>query len=175
MDSKNWFRRRLRSPSLSIRKLPRFTESSCLSLILRLGLQKLSPTSQQFMIPFKLQERLTSWREKSNAGLIVLPSAQFTTARELIIATAARLRLPTMYAYTFWVRSGGLISYGFDAQDMYRRAASTWIASSGVPECKNCLYRIPVKFELAINLKTAKALGLDVPPTLLARADEVIE
>jgi uncharacterized protein with GYD domain len=112
---------------------------------------------------------------ESNAGLIVLPGAQFTTAKELIIATAARLRLPAMYPYTYWVKSGGLISYGFDAQDMYRRAASYVDRILRGARVQELPVQNPVKFELAINLKTAKALGLEVPPTLLARADEVIE
>jgi putative tryptophan/tyrosine transport system substrate-binding protein len=120
-------------------------------------------------------EAIDKLARESNAGLIVLPGAQFTTAKELIIATAARLRLPAMYPYTYWVKSGGLISYGFDAQDMYRRAASYVDRILRGARVQELPVQNPVKFELAINLKTAKALGLDVPPMLLARADEVIE
>jgi putative ABC transport system substrate-binding protein len=113
--------------------------------------------------------------EESNAGLIVLPGARFTSAREVIIATTARVRLPTVYPYGYYARSGGLISYGFDARDMYRRAASyvdRILRGTGVGELP---VQHPVKFELVINLKTAKILGVEIPATLLASADEVIE
>jgi putative ABC transport system substrate-binding protein len=122
-----------------------------------------------------IAETIDKLARESNAGLIVLPGAQFTSARGLIIAAAARLRLPTMYPYTYWVRSGGLISYGFDAQDMYRHAASYVDRILKGATVRELPVQNPVTFELAINLKTAKALGLEVPPTLLARADEVIE
>jgi putative tryptophan/tyrosine transport system substrate-binding protein len=122
-----------------------------------------------------IAETIDKLASESNAALIVLPGAQFTTARELIIAAAGRSRLPTMYPYAYWVRSGGLISYGFDAQDMYRRAASYVDRILKGAIVRELPVQHPVTFELAINLKTAKALGLEVPPTLLARADEVIE
>jgi putative tryptophan/tyrosine transport system substrate-binding protein len=122
-----------------------------------------------------IAETIDKLASESNAALIVLPGAQFTTARELIIAAAGRSRLPTMYPYTYWVRSGGLISYGFDAQDMYRRAASYVDRILKGAIVRELPVQHPITFELAINLKTAKALGLEVPPTLLARADEVIE
>ena len=88
---------------------------------------------------------------------------------------AARHRLPTIYLFREFVVAGGLITYGPDSVDQYRRAASTSIASSRAKSRPTCRYRQPTKFELVINLKTAKALGLEVPSTLLARADEVIE
>jgi len=112
---------------------------------------------------------------RESSALIVLPGAQFTTAKELIIETAARLRLPAMYPYTYWVKSGGLISYGFDAQDMYRGAASYVDRILRGARVQELPVQNPVKFELAINLKTAKVLGLEIPPTLLARADVVID
>jgi len=125
--------------------------------------------------PAQIAGTIDKLARESNAGLIVLPGAQFTTAKELIIATAARLRLPAMYPYTYWVKSGGLISYGFDAQDMYRRAASYVDRILRGTRVQELPVQNPVNFELVINLKTATALGLTVPPTLLARADEVIE
>jgi putative tryptophan/tyrosine transport system substrate-binding protein len=125
--------------------------------------------------PAQIAGTIDKLARESNAGLIVLPGAQFTTAKELIIATAARLRLPAMYPYTYWVKSGGLISYGFDAQDMYRRAASYVDRILRGARVQELPVQNPVKFELAINFKTARALGLEVPPTLLSTADEVIE
>jgi putative tryptophan/tyrosine transport system substrate-binding protein len=112
---------------------------------------------------------------KESNGLIVLPGARFTAARRVIITTAAQLRLPAVYPYSYYARSGGLISYGFDASDMYRRAASYVDRILRGAKPADLPVQQPTKFELAINLKTARALGIDVPPTLLARADEVIE
>ena len=111
--------------------------------------------------PAQIAGTIDKLAKESNAGLIVLPGAQFTTAKELIIATAARLRLPAMYPYTYWVKDGGLISYGFDAQDMYRRAASYVDRILKGARVQELPVQHPVNFELAINLKTAKALGLD--------------
>jgi putative tryptophan/tyrosine transport system substrate-binding protein len=113
--------------------------------------------------------------KQMNAGLVVLPAARFTGAREVIIATTARVRLPTVYPYGYYARSGGLISYGFDARDMYRRSASYVHRILRGTSIGDLPVQHPVRFELVINLKTAKELGLEVPPTLLARADEVIE
>jgi putative ABC transport system substrate-binding protein len=111
----------------------------------------------------------------SNAALIVLPAARFTTARERIIATVARLRLPAVYPYSYYARSGGLISYGFDVGDMYRRAASYVDRLLKGTRVSELPVQNPAKFELVINLKTAKALGLQIPDKLIALADEVIE
>src|SRR5262249_24740681 len=109
-------------------------------------------------------------------GVIVVgPTSSVQPHRNLIIALAARHRLPAVYSGTVWSKAGGLISYGPDALDPYQRAAGyvdrilKGEKPTGLPA------QAPTKFELAINLKTAKALGIDVPPTLLARADEVIE
>ena len=111
----------------------------------------------------------------SNAGLIVLPAARFAAARDVIIRTAARLRLPTVYPYTYYAKGGGLISYGFDVRDMYRRAASYIDRILKGARVGELPVQNPAKFELVINLNTAKALGLDIPDKLLALADEVIE
>jgi putative tryptophan/tyrosine transport system substrate-binding protein len=108
-------------------------------------------------------------------GIIVLPDVFNTVNRETIIAAAARGRLPAIYPYRYYISSGGLISYGLEITDLYRRAASYIDRILKGAKLGDLPVQAPTKFELIINLKTAKALGLTVPPTLLAQADEVIE
>jgi putative ABC transport system substrate-binding protein len=91
------------------------------------------------------------------------------------IYLAAKHRLAAIYTYSFWVARGGLMSYGIDPVDMYRRAASYVDRILGGEKPADLPVQFPTKFELAINLKTTKALGLDVSPTLIAHADEVID
>ena len=109
------------------------------------------------------------------AGLIVLPDSFLNSRRELIVTATSKHRLPAIYAVSEFTRSGGLIAYGIERTDLFRRAASyvDRILTGAKPA--DLPVQQPIKFELAINLKTAKTLGLDVPPTLLAIADEVIE
>jgi len=95
--------------------------------------------------------------------------------RELIIMLAARHRLPAVYFFRYYVTSGGLISYGPDAIDQFRRAARYVDRILKGEKAADLPVQAPTKYELAINLKTAKALGLTVPPSLLSRADDVIE
>ena len=111
----------------------------------------------------------------SNGGLIVTASALAAVHRDLIITLAARHKLPAIYPFRFYVTGGGLISYGPDTIDQYRRAAGYVDRILKGEKPADLPVQAPTKYELVINLKTAKALGLDVPPTLLARADEVIE
>jgi len=110
-----------------------------------------------------------------NGGLIVLPGPITIAHRELITALAARHRLPAAYAFRFFVTGGGLLSYGIDSADQSRQAAGYVDRILKGEKPGDLPVQQPTKFELVINLKTAKALGIEVPPTLLARADEVIE
>jgi putative ABC transport system substrate-binding protein len=109
---------------------------------------------------------------------MVLPPDVFTTAKDnldLIISLAARYHVPTIYPFRFMVAAGGLISYGIDNADLYRRAPAYIDRILKGAKPADLPVQLPPKFELAVNLKTAKALGIDIPATLLARADEVIE
>ncbi|MFI5024028.1 MAG: ABC transporter substrate-binding protein [Alphaproteobacteria bacterium] len=109
------------------------------------------------------------------AGLIVPPDAFLVVHRERIIALAAQYRVPTMYQYDYFAESGGLIAYGSDVTDLFRRAAAYVDRILKGANPGDLPVQAPTKFRLVVNLKTAKALGLTVPPLLLASADEVIE
>jgi putative tryptophan/tyrosine transport system substrate-binding protein len=108
-------------------------------------------------------------------GLIVMPNVFTVTNRERIVVQAARYQIPTVYPQTPFVQAGGLLSYGVDVPDLFRRAASYVDRILKGEKPANLPVQAPTKFELAINLKTAKAIGLAIPPALLTRADEVIE
>lgn len=110
-----------------------------------------------------------------NGGLIVMPDSFTDANREEIVSLAARYHLPAVYAYRFFAESGGLLSYGADLSDNFRRAADYVDRVLKGEKPADLPVQAPTKFELVINLKTAKALGLTVPPSLLGRADEVIE
>ena len=123
----------------------------------------------------EIERAVTAFARSSNDGLIVTASALATRHRDLIIALAARLRLPAVYPYRFFVTIGGLISYGPDFVDQYRQAAGYVDRILKGEKPAEMPVQAPTKYELVINLKTAKALGLTVPPAVLARAGEVIE
>jgi len=123
----------------------------------------------------EIERAVTAFARSSNGGLIVTASALAVLHRQPIIALAARHKLPAVYYRRYFVTSGGLISYGYDVVEQFRGAAGyvDRILKGATPA--DLPVQAPTKYELVINLKTAKALGLEVPPTLLARADEVIE
>ena len=123
----------------------------------------------------EIERAVTAFARSSNDSLIVTASALATRHRDLIIALAARLRLPAVYPYRFFVTIGGLISYGPDFVDQYRQAAGYVDRILKGEKPAELPVQAATKYELAINLKTAKALGLTVPPAVLARAGEVIE
>jgi putative tryptophan/tyrosine transport system substrate-binding protein len=123
----------------------------------------------------EIERAVTAFARSSNGGLIVTASALAQRHRDLIIALAARHRLSAVYPYRHFVTAGGLSSYGPDSIDPYRCAAGYVDRILKGEKPADLPVQAPTKYELVINLKTAKALGLTVPPTLLARADEVIE
>jgi putative ABC transport system substrate-binding protein len=125
--------------------------------------------------PAELERAIAAFAGVSNGGMIVTGSARAVMNRDLIIALAARHKLPATYIERHFVAAGGLISYGVDFIDQYRQAASYVDRILKGEKPADLPVQAPTKYELVVNLKTAKALGLTVPPTLLDRADEVIE
>jgi putative ABC transport system substrate-binding protein len=123
----------------------------------------------------EVERGIAAFAGEPNGGLIVTGSGLAQLHRELIITLAARYRLPAVYPYRYFATAGGLISYGPDTIDPYRRAAGYVDRILKGEKPADLPVQAPTRYELAINLKTAKALGLDVPTQLLARADEVIE
>ena len=123
----------------------------------------------------EIERVVTAFASEPNGGLVVVSGALAFLHRDLIVTLAARHRLPAVYPYRTHVAGGGLISYGIDSIDQYRRAAGYVDRILKGEKPADLPVQAPEKFELVINLKTAKALGLEVPSSLLARADEVIE
>ena len=125
--------------------------------------------------PAEMDRTVAAFAGSPNGGLIITASGAAVVHRSLIIALAARHKLPTVYWQRHFVEAGGLISYGDDGTDQYRRAAEYVDRILKGEKPSDLPVQAPTKFETVINLKTAKALGLEIPPTMLARADEVIE
>jgi putative ABC transport system substrate-binding protein len=146
------------------------------------AIQALAPTLSVEVSPVnargeagQIERAITSFARIPNGGLIATAGAGPSLNRDLIVTLAARHKLPAVYFERNFVDAGGLVSYGTDQIDQYRRAASYVDRILKGEKPADLPVQAPIKFELVINLKTAKALGLEVPPSLLARADEVIE
>jgi len=133
------------------------------------------PVRLPVLTPVDIEQAIDKFAQEPGGGLISPPDATILPHRDLIIVLAARHRLPAVYPYRFFLTSGGLMSYGMDYADVFRRAAEYVDRILKGEKPAELPVQAPTKFELVINLKTAEALGLIVPPTLLARADEVIE
>jgi putative tryptophan/tyrosine transport system substrate-binding protein len=123
----------------------------------------------------EIERALTEFARSPNGGLILTSSALANVQRDLIIRLAAKLRLPAIYSFQFFASAGGLAAYGSDSIDPHRRAANYVDRILKGEKPGDLPVQAPTKYQLVINLKTAKVLGLTVPPSLLARADEVIE
>ena len=123
----------------------------------------------------EIERAVAAFARSSNGGMIVTPSTSAIVHRHLITMLAARYGLPAVYSFRYFVTAGGLISYGANATDQFRRAAGYVDRILKGAKPADLPVQAPTKYELVINLKTAKAIGLEVPPPLLARADEVIE
>jgi putative ABC transport system substrate-binding protein len=145
------------------------------------GIQTVSPTLKMEVSPIgvgdaaEIERGITAFARFPHSGLIVTGSALSAVHHDLIVSLAARHKLPAVYFNRFFVRNGGLVAYGADLVDQHRRAAGYVDRILKGEKPADLPVQAPTKYELAINLKTAKALGLDVPASLLARADEVIE
>jgi putative tryptophan/tyrosine transport system substrate-binding protein len=122
-----------------------------------------------------IEQAIAQLAKQGDTGLLVLPTVPNSVERQTIFSLTLQHRLPTIYPFSFFAKEGGLISYGFNNVDLFRRAAAYVARILNGENPGDLPVQAPTKFELIINLKTARALGLTIPPTLLARADEVIE
>jgi putative ABC transport system substrate-binding protein len=151
------------------------------SLGLLAAMQGVAPSLRMELRPIdvrktiEMERAIAEFARGPGGGLIVIPLGQTIRSRGLISAVAARHRLPAVYGSRIFVADGGLLSYGPDRVDRFRRAAGYVDRILKGEKPANLPVQVPTKYQLVINLKTAKALGLTVPPALLARADEVIE
>ena len=123
----------------------------------------------------EIEHVIKSFAQKPNGGLVILPYAVTVFNASTIIALARKYQLPDIYALAEFVAAGGLVSYGLDWDDQFRRAAGYVDQILRRTKPADLPVQAPTKFVMVINLKTAKTLGLTIPPTLIARADEVIE
>jgi putative ABC transport system substrate-binding protein len=144
-------------------------------------IQSVAPSLGIEVIPFdmrdagEIERAVVAFAHSGNGGLIVTASAFANVHRELLITLAAQHKLPAIYFARYFVEDGGLVSYGTDLVEQFRQAATYCDRILRGEKPADMPVQAPTKYDLVINLKTAKALGLALPPSLLARADEVIE
>jgi putative ABC transport system substrate-binding protein len=136
---------------------------------------KVAPIIAQVHSPDEIESTFARLGREPGSGLVVMPDSFTALHRELIISLAAQFRIPAIYPYRYFAEAGGLLSYGIDAKDLFRRASEYVSRILRGAKPADLPVQAPTKFELVINLKTAKALGLVIPKILLASADAVIE
>jgi putative ABC transport system substrate-binding protein len=139
------------------------------------AVQTAAPSLRVEVSPGEIERAVAAFADGPNGGLIVTPSGPAIFHRDLIVALAVRYKLPAVYPERTFVDAGGLVSYGADQIDQHRRAAEYVDRILKGEKPGDLPVQAPTKYVLVINLRTAKTLGIEVPPTLLARADEVIE
>jgi putative ABC transport system substrate-binding protein len=159
-------------------KSPAFTKTIGIeefeSVVMALG-RRTSPRLTRPATPANIERAIEAFARASDGGLVAAADGGATNNRAAIIGAAARHRLPAVYPFRYWATDGGLAVYGVDLTYQYRRAASYVDRILRGTNPADLPVQVPDKFELIINLKTAKSIGIDIPHTLLALADEVIE
>jgi putative ABC transport system substrate-binding protein len=138
-------------------------------------LLSLNPFAAKIHHAAEMEGVIEQFARESGSALLVLPDLFTATNRQSIIALAAHHRLPAVYPARYFVASGGLMSYGVELLETYRQAASYVDRILRGEKPADLPVQAPTRYEMVINLKTARALGVEIPPTLLARSDEVIE
>jgi putative tryptophan/tyrosine transport system substrate-binding protein len=123
----------------------------------------------------EIEAAITTLRREAGGGLVAMPDVFMAAHRAPLILDAARNNVPAVYGYSYYAREGGLLSYGADPADLYRRAAAYVDRILRGAKPADLPVQLPTKFEMVVNLKTAKALGVTVPQSILLTADEVIE
>ena len=136
---------------------------------------KVQPITAQVRNPAEIESAIAKLGGELKSGLIVMPDTFTAVHRKLIISLAAQFRIPTIYPYRYFAEEGGLLSYGVNTSDVFRRAAEYVSRVLRGAKPADFPVQAPTKFELVINLRTAKALGLVIPRILLAGAVQVIE
>jgi putative ABC transport system substrate-binding protein len=136
---------------------------------------KVRPITAEVHDPSEIENAIMKLGRESGSGLVLVPDTSMSVHRDLIISLTAQFRIPAIYPYRYFAEAGGLMSYGVDAIDQFRRASGYVSRILHGAKPADLPVQAPTKFELVINLRTAKALGLVVPKILLAGAEEVIE
>jgi len=136
---------------------------------------KVVPITAPVHSDVEIESAIIALGREPGGGPVVMPDPITSTRRASIISAAARNNVPAVYWHSYFAREGGLLSYGADLVDTYRRAASYVDRILRGAKAAELPVQFPTKFEMVVNLKTAKALGLAIPPSIMLRADEVIE